>query len=517
MSFTKIVAGDLTNKGVRGLPDTPNLSTTDMQDKFEEVSVDVIIPKHNGLIDELEADTAAASLGAVDSNGDPTTIQAQLVAIQSGGYTKPEADAKFLTQLDAASTYLTQSDASSTYLTQSDASSTYLTQSDAASTYVAQVSGKDLSSNDYTDAEKAKLAGIEAGANNYVLPKGTQLAIGGVMGDGTTFTIDTNGVGHAVGGGGGTSDYDALINHPEINGVELIGDKPTSDFGFEAEDIVYDNSVSGMTATDVQAAIDELAAIDYDAEDIDYDNTTSGLTATDVQAAIDEVEGRVDTAESDIDDLEEPVFTEAVTKINVASGDSYTTLWGKVKKWFSDIATHDSASIGRIEAFMRTTAPTGYLACDGTAYLITDYPLLSALFLAEFGAYDYFGGNGTTTFAVPDLRGEFLRGTGTNSHSNAGSGTTVGKHQNPTFHPAFGINTQSSKTMWTYTDGVTPNQTNGIFTIYADSMINSSSTSGKGLQMANNTFATEWNSTNKYANYTSRPTSTSVLYCIRAY
>ena len=82
MSFTKITEGDLTNKGVRGLPDSPNLSTTDMQNKFEEVSVDVIIPKHNGLIDELEATTAAASIGALDANGDASTVQDELVAIK---------------------------------------------------------------------------------------------------------------------------------------------------------------------------------------------------------------------------------------------------------------------------------------------------------------------------------------------------------------------------------------------------------------------------------------------------
>lgn len=34
------------------------------------------------------------------------------------------------------------------------------------------------------------------------------------------------------------------------------------------------------------------------AEDVTYDNTDSGLTATDVQSAIDEVESRVDTLES---------------------------------------------------------------------------------------------------------------------------------------------------------------------------------------------------------------------------
>jgi len=67
-----------------------------------------------------------------------------------------------------------------------------------------------------------------------------------------------------------------------------------------ASAISYSNSTSGLTATDVQAAIDELtvniddvadqlAALSLTAANISYSNSTSGLTATDVQAAIDEV------------------------------------------------------------------------------------------------------------------------------------------------------------------------------------------------------------------------------------
>ena len=40
--------------------------------------------------------------------------------------------------------------------------------------------------------------------------------------------------------------------------------------------------------------------ITIDADDAAFDNTVSGLTATDVKAAIDEVEGRVDTVETDV-------------------------------------------------------------------------------------------------------------------------------------------------------------------------------------------------------------------------
>lgn len=60
----------------------------------------------------------------------------------------------------------------------------------------------------------------------------------------------------------------------------------------EAENVAYDNTSSGLTATDVQAAIDELAqggSATVEADDVTYDNTSSGLTATNVQAAIDEV------------------------------------------------------------------------------------------------------------------------------------------------------------------------------------------------------------------------------------
>lgn len=62
-----------------------------------------------------------------------------------------------------------------------------------------------------------------------------------------------------------------------------------------ASAITYDGTESGLSATNVQDAIDELAGeipSSFDADEITYDNTTSGLTADDVQEAIDEVNGK---------------------------------------------------------------------------------------------------------------------------------------------------------------------------------------------------------------------------------
>jgi hypothetical protein len=56
MAFTKITQDDLANKGVVGLPDTPNLSTQAMQEKFDEIALDVIVPSFNNLVDELDAE-----------------------------------------------------------------------------------------------------------------------------------------------------------------------------------------------------------------------------------------------------------------------------------------------------------------------------------------------------------------------------------------------------------------------------------------------------------------------------
>ena len=68
--------------------------------------------------------------------------------------------------------------------------------------------------------------------------------------------------------------------------------------------------------------------------------------------------------------------------------------------------------VGQIIPYMGITAPPNYIVCDGTVYNIIDYPHLAEHIKEHFGAYNYFGGDGETTFAVPDLRGEFLRGSG---------------------------------------------------------------------------------------------------------
>jgi microcystin-dependent protein len=61
--------------------------------------------------------------------------------------------------------------------------------------------------------------------------------------------------------------------------------------------------------------------------------------------------------------------------------------------------------VGMVGAFAMNTAPTGWLKANGAAISRTTYSALFAKIGTTHGV-----GNGSTTFNLPDMRGEFLRG-----------------------------------------------------------------------------------------------------------
>lgn len=68
-------------------------------------------------------------------------------------------------------------------------------------------------------------------------------------------------------------------------------------------------------------------------------------------------------------------------------------------------AAGDATPVGAIMGFSMSTVPTGWLECSGAAVSRTTYADLFAAIGTTYGA-----GDGSTTFNLPDLRGEFLRG-----------------------------------------------------------------------------------------------------------
>jgi microcystin-dependent protein len=72
---------------------------------------------------------------------------------------------------------------------------------------------------------------------------------------------------------------------------------------------------------------------------------------------------------------------------------------------------------GAVQAFAMNSAPSGWLSANGSNVSRSVYANLFAAIGTTYGA-----GNGSTTFTLPDLRGYFVRGTGTNSDGTAAGG-----------------------------------------------------------------------------------------------
>jgi len=101
-----------------------------------------------------------------------------------------------------------------------------------------------------------------------------------------------------------------------------------------------------------------------------------------------------------------------ITWVQVSTGDVYTK-----SEVDALIAAVNSVLTGTIVPTGRSSAPTGYLMCDGSAVSRTTYAdLFSAIGTA------YGSGDGSTTFNLPDLQDKFPRG----KDSGASLGDTGG-------------------------------------------------------------------------------------------
>lgn len=144
-----------------------------------------------------------------------------------------------------------------------------------------------------------------------------------------------------------------------------------------------------------------------------------------------------------------------------------------------------SVPAGTVKYHAAATAPTGYLECNGAAVSRTTY---AALFAAI--GDDYGPGDGTTTFNLPDLRGEFIRGwdhgrgvdPDAASRTNRGDGTTgdaVGTKQADQFEAHT-----HGQNYWPNSGGLDVNGTDGTGTP-TDSGLNTQSTGGNETRPRN--------------------------------
>lgn len=90
------------------------------------------------------------------------------------------------------------------------------------------------------------------------------------------------------------------------------------------------------------------------------------------------------------------------------------------------VANLETVAPGAILPFARATAPAGWLKANGAAVSRATYSALFAAIGTTFGV-----GDGSTTFNLPDLRGEFVRGL--DDSRGVDSGRVLGSTQGDAF------------------------------------------------------------------------------------
>lgn len=117
-------------------------------------------------------------------------------------------------------------------------------------------------------------------------------------------------------------------------------------------------------------------------------------------------------------------------------GDAVSSLQAVTKQQITSLMP-----AGAVLPFAMSSAPTGWLKCNGDAVSRTLYPTLFSAIGTTFGA-----GDGTTTFNLPDLRGEFIRGWADNK-TTVDSGRVIGsgqEQQTPDHYHPVDLNQRNS-------------------------------------------------------------------------
>ena len=297
------------------------------------------------------------------------------------------------------------------------------------------------------------------------------------------------------------SDSSHLNNIDPSESVRLLGLTDKDEFFYEImgtrHSVGGGHSISDGTTTLTQRSVLEVEAPLTATDDSTNEKTVIGAD-TSVDKSLFIPPSQAATGTSLLANLDD-------TAITNPSDEDLLMYDATAQKWKNGtIGASDGNPVGTIINFFGDSAPTGYLACDGSTYNREDYPAL-VTHLLSLSTASTFAGNGTTTFTVPDLRGEFLRGSGTNGHTNQGNGSVVGVHQDGTEHANFFLGDSLRYLYFGKGDSATD----------IENTKKDSSITGNQNARFNANYQFTSIQDNFPGHFTSRPTNTSVLYCIK--
>jgi microcystin-dependent protein len=166
--------------------------------------------------------------------------------------------------------------------------------------------------------------------------------------------------------------------------------------------------------------------------------------------------------------------TSNILKIRAEANDAWISI-GYLDQSAQRFEPENAVPTGAVNTFAMNSAPTGWLSCDGSLISRTTYSGLFSVVGTLYGV-----GDGSTTFNLPDLRGEFIRGfdAGRGVDSGRSFGTAqadeLKSHSHTISAPSFGTGsdhgwrdvTQSFNTRTTSSTGGTETRPRNIALLY---------------------------------------------------
>ena len=212
---------------------------------------------------------------------------------------------------------------------------------------------------------------------------------------------------------------------------EIIADV---NFGSYATTAQMNTGLSSKQNTD--ATLTALANLTTAADQIPYATGADQFALTPLTAFIrtllDDADAATARATLGAAPLASPSLTGIPTAPTASTGTRSTQL---ATTAFVGAESQIAAPVGSVYTFAGATVPTGWLKCNGALLSRTTYAALFAVIGTTYGA-----GDGSTTFALPDLRGEFVRG------ADDGRGVDAGRALGSTQSDEFRSHTHSYKT-----------------------------------------------------------------------
>lgn len=212
-----------------------------------------------------------------------------------------------------------------------------------------------------------------------------------------------------------TASYIPLSN---VGGFDSYSSSVSSRFDNLSIETASYVALSNIDGFDSYSSSVSLSLSEISGSDISNDSNVVGITVSD---ALNTVSSSLSAVSGNFEQITSDDILNSSSVIGTTVSDSLTFLSESISN-ISGSFTSDSIPVGSLVMWPTSTPPSGWLERNGSAISRTTYAALFSVIGTSYGV-----GDGSTTFNLPDDRGEFIRGW--DNGRGVDSGRTIGSHQ----------------------------------------------------------------------------------------